>query len=58
MNDRDVYLKLAAVAEELMQLSQEAETMVGQTALHTAAMTVAGTAKAVYEHVMGGEGSH
>ena len=58
MTDRDVYLKLAAVADELLQLSQQAESLVGQTALHTAAMTVAGTAKAVYEHVVGGEGSH
>lgn len=55
MNDRDVYLKLAAVAEELMLLSQQAETLVGQTALHTAASTIAGTAKAVYDHAVGGE---
>lgn len=55
MNDRDVYLKLAAVAEELMKLSEEAETLIGQTALHTAASTIAGTAQAVYEHAMDGE---
>ncbi len=55
MNDRDVYLKLAAVAEELMLLSEQAETLVGQTALHTAASTIAGTAKAVYDHAVGGE---
>jgi len=55
MNDRDVYLKLAAVADELLQLSQEAETLVGEAALRTAAGTLAGTAKAVYDHALGGE---
>jgi hypothetical protein len=58
MTDRDVYLKLAAVAEELMRLSGEAESLVGEAALQTAASTVAGTAKAVYEHVLGSEGTH
>jgi hypothetical protein len=58
MTDRDVYLKLAAVAEELAKLAEEAETYVGNAALHTAASTLAGTAKAVYDHIMGGEGSH
>ncbi len=55
MNDRDVYLKLAALAEELMQLSQDAETLVGEAALQAAASTIAGTAKAVYEHALGGD---
>lgn len=55
MTDRDVYLKLAAVAEELMQLAEQAETMVGEAALRTAAGTLAGTAKAVYDHAVGGE---
>jgi hypothetical protein len=58
MTDRDVYLKLAAVAEELHKLSADAETYVGQAALQTAASTLAGTAKAVYDHIMSGEGSH
>ncbi len=58
MNDRDVYQLLANVAEELMGLSERAETLVGQTALRTAAGTIAGTAKAIYEHILGGEGSH
>ncbi|WP_293903339.1 hypothetical protein [Phenylobacterium sp.] len=58
MNDRDVYLKLAEIADELLRLSEAAETYVGETALRTAATTVAGTAKAVYDHVMSGEGSH
>ncbi|WP_293456133.1 hypothetical protein [Phenylobacterium sp.] len=58
MTDRDVYLKLAAVAEELMALSETADTLVGEAALRTAASTIAGTAKAVYEHALGGEGGH
>lgn len=55
MNDRDVYLKLAAVAEELFVLSDQADTLIGQTALRTAAGTIAGTAKAIYDHALGGE---
>lgn len=55
MNDRDVYLKLAEIAELLMSLSEDAETLVGQTGLRTAAGTVAGTAKAIYDHALGGE---
>lgn len=58
MNDREIYLKLAAVAQELMDLSEEAESLVGETALRTAAGTIAGTANAVYEHTVGGEGAH
>ena len=58
MNDRDVYLKLAAVAEELMTLSEAAESYVGEAALRTAASTIAGTAKAVYYHVMGCDETH
>ena len=58
MNDRDIYQTLSMVADELMKLSEKAETVVGQTALITAASTIAGTAKAIYDHVMGGEGSH
>jgi hypothetical protein len=56
MTDRDVYLKLAAMAEELMALAQAADTFVGNAALTTCAQTLAGAAKAVYEHAMeGGE---
>lgn len=58
MTDRDVYLKLSAVAEELMALSEAAESVVGETALRTAAGTLAGTAKVIYEHVLGGDGIH
>ena len=55
MNDRDVYQLLANVAEELAGLAERAETIVGQTALQTAAATIAGTAKAIYDHILGGE---
>lgn len=58
MNDREIYTKLAEMAQELMTLSEQADSLVGETALRTAAGTIAGTAKAVYEHVMGGEGAH
>jgi hypothetical protein len=58
MTDKDVYLKLAQVADELAKLAEQAESYVGNAALHTAASTLAGTAKAVYDHIMSGEGSH
>lgn len=58
MTDRDVYLKLAEVADELAKLAGQAESYVGNAALQTAAATLAGTAKAVYDHVMSGEGNH
>lgn len=55
MNDREIYQLLANVADELMGLSERAESLVGETALRTAAATVAGTAKAIYEHLLDGE---
>ena len=55
MTDRDVYLKLAAMAEELLQLAGAADSLVGEAALRTAASSLAGTAKAVYDHALGGE---
>jgi len=58
MTDMDVYLKLSEIADELARLAAEAETYVGNAALQTAASTLAGTAKAVYDHVMSGEGNH
>lgn len=58
MNDRDVYLKLAAVAEDLMAHSETADSHVGKAALRTAASTIAGTAKAVYEHLLGSDSTH
>jgi hypothetical protein len=58
MTDRDVYLLLTQVADELAGLAERAETYVGNAALQTAASTIAGTAKAVYDHLMSGEGEH
>ena len=58
MTDHDVYLALSAVADELAKLAEKADTYVGNAALQTAASTLAGTAKAVYVHIMSGEGSH
>lgn len=55
MNDREVYLTLMAVADEFARQAPEASTYVGQAALSTAASTLAGTAKAIYDHVLGGE---
>lgn len=55
MTDRDVYLRLAALAEELLALSETADSLVGEAALRTAASSLAGTAKAVYEHALGGD---
>lgn len=55
MTDRDVYLKLAAIAEELAELAGTAESLVGEAALRTAAATLGGTAKAVYDHTVGGD---
>jgi hypothetical protein len=55
MTDRDVYLKLAAMAEELAALAEAAESVVGQSALQSAARTVAGMAKAIYEHALDGD---
>lgn len=55
MTDRDVYLKLAAMADELLKLAETAETLVGDAALRTAASSLAGAAKAVYDHALGGD---
>jgi hypothetical protein len=57
MTDREVYLKLAAMAEELAQMAEVAETYVGNAALVSCAQTLAGTAKVIYEHAMDG-GEH
>jgi hypothetical protein len=57
MNDRDVYLALNAMAEELTRMSDAAESFVGQAALTSCAQTLAGAARAIYEHVLSG-GEH
>lgn len=58
MTDRQVYEILARASEELLTLSERAESVVGETALRTAASTLAGTAKAVYDHCMDGDSAH
>ena len=55
MNDREVYLTLATMAEELARMAAQAETYVGQAALTASAQQLAGTAKAIYEHALSGE---
>ncbi|MCR5873065.1 hypothetical protein LRS10_01945 [Phenylobacterium sp. J426] len=55
VSDRDVYLKLSAVAEELLRLAEAAESYVGNAALTSAANTLSGTARVIYEHCLGGE---
>ena len=55
MTDRDVYVKLAAVAEELRRLADDADSPVGEAALRTAARSLDGMAKAIYEHALGGD---
>lgn len=57
MTDREVYLKLAEMAEELAKMAEAADTFVGNAACTSCAQTLAGTAKAIYEHAMDG-GEH
>lgn len=50
--DLEVYQRLTAVADEFEQLAAGA-SLIGETALKTAAVTVRGMAQAVYEHALG-----
>jgi hypothetical protein len=50
LSDLDVYQRLSGAAELLDQWSGEAASLVGETALKTAAQTIRGMASAVYEH--------
>jgi hypothetical protein len=50
LSDLDVYQQLTRVAAELEALAAMSGTLIGQTALKTAAQTVRGMANAVYEH--------
>ena len=52
MSDLDVYRRLSAMATELEALSVRTATLVGGTALSTAAATLKGTATAVYAHCL------
>jgi hypothetical protein len=50
LSDLDVYQHLVRSADELDQLAARSTSLVGETALKTAAMSVRGMATAVYEH--------
>lgn len=54
LSDLEVYRRLCAAADELKALEAQAASLVGKTALNTAALSVRGMAKAVYEHSLGG----
>lgn len=55
MNDREVYLALVAMADELDRMAEAAESFIGNAALTSSAQQLAGTAKAIYEHALSGE---
>ncbi|HEY8617225.1 hypothetical protein [Phenylobacterium sp.] len=57
LNDMDVYQHLTRVAGELESLAAISQTLIGETALKTAAQTVRGMANAVYEHSLA-DGAH
>lgn len=50
LSDLEVYQHLTRTAEELETLAARSATLIGDTALKTAAQTVRGMATAVYEH--------
>lgn len=60
LTDLEVYQHLTRTAEELEALAGRAASLVGDTALKTAAQTVRGMATAVYEHSLSqpGDGGH
>ena len=47
MNDREVYLALVAMADELDRMAEAAESFIGNAALVSSAQQLAGTAKAI-----------
>lgn len=57
LSDLDVYQQLTRIAAELDALQAAAISLIGQTALNTAAKTVRGMAQAVYEHSLS-DGAH
>jgi hypothetical protein len=57
LSDLQVYQQLAGTADALEELSGMAASLIGQTALKTAAQTVRGMANAVYEHSLAKGGS-
>lgn len=60
LTDLEVYQHLTRTAEELESLAARGASLIGETALRTAAQTVRGMATAVYEHSLSqpGDGGH
>ena len=56
LTDLDVYRRLSAMADDLEQMATAAITLVGETALKTAAQNVRGLANVIYEHCLGDDG--
>jgi hypothetical protein len=52
LSDLEVYQRLAAAADELERLAEQGASLVGETALITAADSLRGVARAVYEHAV------
>ena len=52
LSDLEVYQRLSALASELERLAEQGASLVGETALLTAAHSVRGMAKVIYEHVI------
>ena len=52
LSDLDVYRNLSGMAEQLERMEDEAASLVSQTALQTAAMTLRGVASAIYSHCL------
>jgi hypothetical protein len=50
LSDHDVHRHLARIAAELRELGDACASVVGETALRTAAQTVDGMAKVVRDH--------
>ncbi|RAK58855.1 hypothetical protein DJ021_03085 [Phenylobacterium hankyongense] len=50
LSDLEVYQRLTGMVEELERLAAESASLIGETALKTAATTLRGMASAVYEH--------
>lgn len=55
ITDLQVYKQLSGTAEALENLAPYAASLVGETALKTAAETVRGMANAVYQHSLAAE---
>jgi hypothetical protein len=52
LTDREVYQRLTSVADELERMAEQGASLIGETALVTAAQSVRGMANAVYEHAL------